>query len=214
MASASVSKTGGERKFPCRFDPYSYRVVSYCKRCNRPIRGIGKVFCTSFCSAKYNNEQRATRVVKTCGYEGCSNETLNPRFCSQQCHGRAQRGTRKSPQPERGPRNVGRRVYFTAEERAALLERQGGVCGVCGEVPKRPVIDHCHTTGQARGITCWSCNTAMGALGDTAEGVARAVAYLARFEATLTNGPLTQLAEDSPQEREVPGSSPGRATPS
>ena len=39
-------------------------------------------------------------------------------------------------------------------------------------------FDHCHRTNRFRGWLCSTCNTAIGKLGDTAAGVARAVAYL------------------------------------
>jgi hypothetical protein len=31
-----------------------------------------------------------------------------------------------------------------------ILGEQGGVCAVCGSIPKPPVLDHCHSTGFIR----------------------------------------------------------------
>jgi hypothetical protein len=56
-------------------------------------------------------------------------------------------------------------------------------CEICLCPPHntRPLVyDHCHTTGNFRGVLCDSCNTAIGKLGDTAEGVSRAVKHLSR----------------------------------
>lgn len=39
-------------------------------------------------------------------------------------------------------------------------------------------IDHDHQTGKVRGILCRTCNTALGALGDSLPGIALAVGYL------------------------------------
>lgn len=39
-------------------------------------------------------------------------------------------------------------------------------------------IDHDHVTEQVRGLVCKKCNTGIGLLGDTIEGVERALAYL------------------------------------
>lgn len=39
-------------------------------------------------------------------------------------------------------------------------------------------IDHCHLTGKIRGVLCWDCNSAIGKLGDTIEGVRKALNYL------------------------------------
>lgn len=54
-----------------------------------------------------------------------------------------------------------------------------GPCDICGIVARR-VWDHDHETGLARGWLCSNCNTAIGLLGDTAESVEKAVAYLRR----------------------------------
>jgi hypothetical protein len=39
-------------------------------------------------------------------------------------------------------------------------------------------VDHDHTTGQVRGVLCFSCNVAIGHLGDSADRVRRAADYL------------------------------------
>ena len=55
------------------------------------------------------------------------------------------------------------------------------VCELCGK-PNRAQkylhLDHCHETGAFRGWLCFSCNTGLGKLGDSIEGLERAIAYL------------------------------------
>lgn len=41
-------------------------------------------------------------------------------------------------------------------------------------------LDHCHVTGAFRGWLCGKCNMGIGALGDTVEGLERALSYLRR----------------------------------
>lgn len=41
-------------------------------------------------------------------------------------------------------------------------------------------LDHDHTTGRFRGWLCSTCNSGIGKLGDSIEGVRRALAYLER----------------------------------
>lgn len=57
-----------------------------------------------------------------------------------------------------------------------------GKCFVCGapeaEQKRRLHLDHCHTTGRFRGWLCSPCNTGIGLLGDSIEGVTRALEYL------------------------------------
>ena len=62
-------------------------------------------------------------------------------------------------------------------------------CEICrtpeAELPKSLNIDHVHGTfgmHGVRGLLCNACNTALGKLGDTAEGLRRALAYLESFE--------------------------------
>ena len=60
-------------------------------------------------------------------------------------------------------------------------------CECCGKPPdgkyftggKRELnYDHCHETNEFRGWLCWSCNTAIGKLGDNVTGVQKALDYL------------------------------------
>jgi len=53
-------------------------------------------------------------------------------------------------------------------------------CDCCGTLldPKKILLDHDHVTYAFRGWLCRSCNTGIGALGDTVEGLERAIKYL------------------------------------
>lgn len=71
---------------------------------------------------------------------------------------------------------------------AKWSEEQGHRCLICGRhksntVHGRLVIDHCHDTGQVRGLLCSRCNTGIGLLMDSPEIMFAAIAYL---EATGT----------------------------
>jgi hypothetical protein len=71
-------------------------------------------------------------------------------------------------------------------EYAAILEKQGGGCAICGAPPsKRPrsdratlCIDHDHTSGEVRGLLCRGCNHGLGQFADNAEILEKAAAYL------------------------------------
>lgn len=60
----------------------------------------------------------------------------------------------------------------TEGQYAELYVKQGGRCAVCA-VEKGPEwkrgnleLDHCHETGEVRGLLCGDCNTAAGRVGD------------------------------------------------
>lgn len=66
-----------------------------------------------------------------------------------------------------------------------LVEAQGNCCAICrADSPGRRYrywcIDHDHTTGVVRGLLCGRCNSGIAALGDTAEGIKRALSYFAQ----------------------------------
>ena len=50
-------------------------------------------------------------------------------------------------------------------------------CECCGRAAKL-ALDHCHSTGKFRGWLCQACNTGIGKLGDTMDGLRTAMKYL------------------------------------
>jgi hypothetical protein len=86
----------------------------------------------------------------------------------------------KKRNPEKRFEYVLRTRYgIGAADYMALLEKQGGICPICGEPPRLPSVDHDHDTGLVRGILCRTCNSALGVL-DTVERLRAAMAYLCR----------------------------------
>jgi hypothetical protein len=55
-------------------------------------------------------------------------------------------------------------------------------CDLCGKTSEENkgylVVDHDHETGKVRGVLCTMCNTGLGKLGDSVEGLTRALEYL------------------------------------
>lgn len=86
-------------------------------------------------------------------------------------------------------RDLDRLYGIDADALRALKLAQNWRCAICreqfpkeGEEGKRVHIDHCHRTDRVRGILCARCNSGIGKLGDTVEGLRRALDYLERFE--------------------------------
>jgi len=73
-------------------------------------------------------------------------------------------------------------IECTVEHYEVLYEQQNGQCGICGAIENRNgtrfCVDHCHTTGKIRGLLCHDCNTSIGKLGDSKEGLMKAIEYL------------------------------------
>jgi len=86
--------------------------------------------------------------------------------------------------------NLKQKYGITLEEYYSLLDKQGGVCAICG-VDKNCydskgagglidnfAVDHCHRTGKVRGLLCNQCNRGLGMLGDNLENLKKAYEYL------------------------------------
>jgi hypothetical protein len=82
---------------------------------------------------------------------------------------RKRRKYRKYPKPE-----------CTIAERQALMELQGGKCGICGEAfpEKNLMTDHSYRTGKTRGLLCRQHNAALGFWKDSPTMLKKALAYL------------------------------------
>jgi hypothetical protein len=74
-----------------------------------------------------------------------------------------------------------KRVYdITVDEYEAMLNKQGGMCAICGasEGARRLHVDHDHNTGKLRGILCGNCNRGLGQFNDSPEKLMLAYSYL------------------------------------
>jgi hypothetical protein len=76
---------------------------------------------------------------------------------------------------------------LTLEEYDAKLEAQGGACAICGSTEPRGrwnrhfAVDHCHETGEPRGLLCGGCNVMLGNAGDSPARLRVAAEYLERY---------------------------------
>lgn len=79
---------------------------------------------------------------------------------------------------------------ITLDDYDAMLGQQEGRCAICFTLPMpdSPLyVDHCHDTGQVRGLLCQGCNSGIGQLGDDQNRLRSAIRYL---EATFSQQPL------------------------
>lgn len=81
---------------------------------------------------------------------------------------------------------------MTLDKYLEMFAKQKHRCGICDTVfnklPVNLAVDHCHSTGQIRGLLCVSCNTAIGSFKDNIELLNKAVKYLTHHNGEK-NGP-------------------------
>jgi hypothetical protein len=78
--------------------------------------------------------------------------------------------------------NTRRRKYGISEDEfCRLVNQQNNCCGICSKkFDYTPSVDHCHRTGEIRGILCNRCNTGLGQFSDSPELLENAIKYLHR----------------------------------
>lgn len=80
------------------------------------------------------------------------------------------------------------KIYGLTEEEFLLMKSsQNGSCAICGSSQEQGLkreldVDHCHSTGEIRGLLCNNCNRGIGHLQDDPDILLRAYEYLLRFK--------------------------------
>lgn len=134
-----------------------------CKACNLAIR-----------KAKYRENPRPA-IERTQRWRDANRERHLANQRRYAADGRKKLANRKS--------HLKRTYGITLEEYDAMLAAQGGGCWICGSPGRDDIalhVDHDHVTGEIRGLLCFTCNNALGDLGDSLERVERAASYLDR----------------------------------
>lgn len=79
-----------------------------------------------------------------------------------------------------------REFHITLEQFELVLSYQGGGCAICGKQLNKKgeklklAVDHDHTTGEVRGIICWTHNKGIALFQDNAAHLYNASEYIDR----------------------------------
>lgn len=152
------------------------------------------------------------KLCRTC----LTNPTSSSRSvtCSDECrtalnkkHQKKYRDNNKEKQSKRNkiyhkenPEEIKSRHYrirygITLEEAKQLLISQGNCCAICNKQldfyngskgRDKPVVDHCHTSKQVRGILCTNCNLLLGYSLDKTTTLKTAINYLEKYHQNTT----------------------------
>ena len=91
---------------------------------------------------------------------------------------------KQQPDYER-KRHLKRNWGITQGQYEEMLAKQDGKCAICLRPPKANrnlAIDHCHETGQIRGLLCFRCNFGLSFFSESAEVMSRAARYLRKTQ--------------------------------
>lgn len=88
--------------------------------------------------------------------------------------------------------NLRSKFGISLAEYNEMLSAQNDVCAICerpesmvdrrrGQV-RRLAVDHCHNTGEVRGLLCSACNTSLGQMRDDVNALQRMIDYLLKAQ--------------------------------
>lgn len=157
-----VSKNSSDGLYPCCRQCDSIRMK---KKNNKPDPKVTEKTCTR-CRVTKPVKEFARRKASRDGLQFCCIDCLRDKYWT--------------------------RIYgLTASQYEDLLAYQNGVCAICLEPettndprtgrPRKLAVDHCHKTGEVRGLLCLRCNSAIGKLADDSDRLRRAAKYLDDF---------------------------------
>ena len=142
------------------------------------------------------------KPCKDCTAEGRQGPVLNAPYPGPRCY----RHHKSRQRTEAAQRAANRRqiVYsLTPERYDAILEAQGGGCGICERKPgqRRLAVDHDHaccpgktSCGECvRGLLCWSCNKYLQHIRDDPETMQRGANYMQDPPASLILAPTVNV---------------------
>lgn len=123
----------------------------------------------------------------------CSNCQINPRYYlrtgtlhyyCQECTQALGKKKYKENKEKIYKNNIKNKYGVTPEKYNSMLLEQDNKCPICStylfseDYNRKPAVDHCHTTGEVRGILCGKCNTGLGLFKDNLESLEKAIEYL------------------------------------
>ena len=163
---------------------------SQCKSCfaeRGRLRRIGKP-CISCGNPKEVGVPKGAKICIKCS-ETCFECKKNPRMKQHRTCKECQsvRAKERNSVPERKEQQRISRIsslYKISKEKAKELSKVTQ-CDVCQKVftsPRDRHIDHCHASGQVRGVLCFNCNASLGHVNDDQARLAKLIGYLSKFK--------------------------------
>ncbi len=172
----------------CSLSYHGYKASKYCTPCRKLAKSENEMFRYKN-DAEYRQKRKQSREL----YESKNKENRSLYF-KEYC----KKNSKKIVQYQkayslRNPEKVALKVRkrnlkkfrLTIEDYENLLQSQNGVCAICKQAcatGRRLAVDHCHQTGNVRGLLCGKCNRGLGYFKDDASLIYQAYNYLSQLK--------------------------------
>ena len=162
-----------------------------CDHCGvyfEPVSNSAGKFCTQSCY-KMSRTKKVSKVCVVCkiDFEVPKRRDKTAKYCSNKC-----KATIAGDKHHlwKGGTLAGwyRREYgISLEQYDQMYDDQGGQCAICGTstpggARNRFHLDHCHLTGEIRGLLCHKCNNGLGYFNDDPSMLLEAFRYLHEYQ--------------------------------
>ena len=157
----------------------------FCKTCDAKFiaKYNGEKYCSESCrEIGYEERKAANREsARKRYYENKQPQQLNCEWCGSSFESYTKvKYCSNNCRKEKATHSRRLNVYdLSQDEYESLLVRSGGVCEICRE-KEFEHIDHCHVTGNVRGLLCQQCNHGLGNFQDRVAVLNRASEYLSK----------------------------------
>lgn len=153
----------------------SKTISSFTIRCKRT--GRLHTWC-SLCLKEYKSVRWATKKVEMKEYKKIWYEK-NKEDQKEKNRNRYHTGDKTKHSANVWKNKILRDFGITEVDYKSILESQQGVCKICRKKDdRRLAVDHCHVTGNIRGLLCRRCNTSIGLFEDNVNLLKYAIEYL------------------------------------
>lgn len=166
----------------CKIDKES---TSFLKNKNNPLRGGLQSWCRD-CSSQNLRERKGNPPIKG-GSKECSSCRLEKDISFFYSDKNTKDGLKRECK-ECSTRKIDNTHYkqkynISIDKYEEMSLKRDHKCDICetnipGNRIKRLCVDHCHTTGNIRGLLCEGCNLGLGKFKDSPDLLRRAAEYL------------------------------------
>jgi hypothetical protein len=161
-------------------NPTGYHV--HCRTCfnlsQKEYRAKNRTVVNTYANNYYKENAERIKAMRKLKRQGKDTSELHSKKTFDETSYYNRGGWKKRRETSWKQRGIVGMTYALYEQ---MLINQNNTCAICDVKHtdiKKLHVDHCHKTGEVRGLLCNNCNNGMGKLGDSIERLELVINYL------------------------------------